>query len=50
MAISKTKNRKEVHLTKKTLKLLQIQADREGRSLKNLLEFILIQHSTRVRK
>lgn len=36
-----TKNRKEVSLDSQTLAILQIQADREGRKLKNYMEQIL---------
>ena len=35
------KNRKEVSLDSQTLAILQIQADRDGRKLKNYLEQIL---------
>ena len=43
MTIDKDKIRKEVHLTQEILDALQKQAEQEGRSLKNLMEFILIQ-------
>ncbi|NCT17118.1 MAG: hypothetical protein AUK33_05450 [Flavobacteriaceae bacterium CG2_30_34_30] len=36
-----TKNRKEVSLDNQTMAILQIQADREGRKLKNYMEHIL---------
>ena len=36
-----TKNRKEVSLDAQTLAILQIQADRDGRKLKNCMEQIL---------
>ena len=36
-----TKNRKEVSLDAQTLAILQIQADRDGRKLKNYMERIL---------
>ncbi len=36
-----TKNRKEVSLDTQTLAILQIQADRDGRKLKNYMEKIL---------
>ena len=36
-----TKNRKEVSLDAQTLAILQIQADRDGRKLKNYMEQIL---------
>ena len=36
-----TKNRKEVSLDSQTLAILQIQADRDGRKLKNYMEQIL---------
>lgn len=45
MTIAKDKTRREVHLTKDILDLLQKQADEEGRSLKNLMENILIKHA-----
>ena len=44
MTIDKTKIRKEVHLKQDVLDVLQLQADKEGRSLKNLMEIILIQY------
>lgn len=50
MTISKDKARKEVHLTQPVLDALQQQADKEGRTLKNLMEFILIQHSKQNKK
>jgi 3-isopropylmalate dehydratase small subunit len=37
----KTKNRKEVTLDNQTMAILQIQANREGRKLKNYMEQIL---------
>lgn len=37
----KTKNRKEITLDNQTMAILQIQADREGRKLKNYMEQIL---------
>ena len=36
-----TKNRKEVSLDAQTIAILQIQADRDGRKLKNYMEQIL---------
>lgn len=36
-----TKNRKEVSIDAQTLAILQIQADRDGRKLKNYMEQIL---------
>lgn len=45
MTIAKNKTRREVHLTQDVLDLLQKQADEEGRSLKNLMEIILIKHA-----
>ena len=36
-----TKNRKEVSLDDQTIAILQIQAEKEGRKLKNYLEYIL---------
>ena len=41
MTIKKGKVRKEVHLTKDVLKRLQSKANKEGRSLKNLMEHTL---------
>ncbi len=35
------KKRKEIHLTEKVLLLLEHQANKEGRNLKNYLEYIL---------
>lgn len=37
----KTKKRKEVSLDEETLNLLQNQAEKQGRKLKNYMEFIL---------
>jgi len=45
MTISKDKIRREVHLRKEILDVLQKQADEEGRSLKNLMEIILIKYA-----
>lgn len=45
MTIAKNKNRNEVHLTDEILKLLQKKADKEGRSLKNYMEYILIKEA-----
>lgn len=45
MTIAKDKTRREVHLTKEIIDILQKQADEEGRSLKNLMEIILIKHA-----
>lgn len=50
MTIDPNKIRREVHLTKDILDLLQKQADIEGRSLKNLMEFILIQYTKSLKK
>ena len=36
-----TKNRKEISLDDQTIAILQIQAEKEGRKLKNYLEYIL---------
>ncbi|SFI13280.1 hypothetical protein [Halpernia frigidisoli] len=36
-----TKNRKEISLDNQTLAILQLQADKEGRKLKNYMESIL---------
>ncbi len=38
-----TKNRKEVSLDDQTIAILQIQAEKEGRNLKNFMEHILKQ-------
>lgn len=38
MTVKVGKIRKELHLTKDVLKKLQLKADKEGRSLKNLME------------
>jgi hypothetical protein len=35
------KKRKEIHLSEKTLLLLEYQAKKEGRNLKNYIEYIL---------
>ncbi len=35
------KKRKEVHLDPETLALLQVQAEKKGRKLKNYMEYIL---------
>lgn len=50
MTIEKSKTRKEVHLKGDVLKLLQMQADKENRSLKSLMEHILIQHANTIKK
>lgn len=39
------KIRKEIHLTQNVVDALQTQADKDGRSLKNYMEQVLIQHS-----
>jgi hypothetical protein len=36
-----TKNRKEISLDSQTLVILQLQADKEGRKLKNYMESVL---------
>jgi hypothetical protein len=36
-----TKNRKEVYLDSQTLAILKMQAEKEGRKLKNYMEYIL---------
>jgi hypothetical protein len=36
-----TKNRKEISLDSQTLAILQLQADKEGRKLKNYMESVL---------
>lgn len=38
-----TKNRKEITLEQQTIALLQFQAEKEGRKLKNYMERILIE-------
>lgn len=45
MTIAKNKTRREVHLTQDIIDLLQKQAEKENRSLKNLMEDILIKHA-----
>ena len=50
MTVDKEKTRKEVHLKQDVLDLLQLQADKDGRTLKNLMENILIQYSKTVKK
>lgn len=44
------KIRKEVQLTQVVLDQLQLQADRDGRSLKNYMEHILVQQSQKSNK
>jgi hypothetical protein len=50
MTVDKEKTRKEVHLKQDVLDLLQLQADRDGRTLKNLMEYVLIQYSKTIKK
>ena len=50
MTISKDKTRKEVHLIQEVIDLLQREADKEGRTLKNLMEHILIKYSETLKK
>lgn len=50
MTISKDKFRREVHLTKEILDMLQELADDDGRSLKNLMETILIRETKQMYK
>lgn len=45
MTIARDKIRREVHLKKEILDALQKQADEEGRSLKNLMEVVLIKYA-----
>jgi len=45
MTIAKNKTRREVHLTQDIIDLLQKQAEKENRSLKNLMEDILIKYA-----
>lgn len=47
MTIDKNKTRKEVHLLPDIIEELQKQADAEGRTLKNYMEYILTQQSKR---
>ncbi|NDI99335.1 hypothetical protein GWA97_09640 [Flavobacterium sp. LaA7.5] len=49
MTISKDKNRREVHLKQEILDILQKQADSEFRSLKNLMENVLITYAKKLR-
>ena len=44
MGIAKDKKRYEVHLKEEIVSVLQKQADNENRSLKNLMESIIIQY------
>ncbi len=39
----KNKKRKEINLDDKTISLLQLQAEKEGRKLKNYMEYILVE-------
>ncbi len=43
------KNRNEVNLPTDTLDILKRQAEKDGRSLKNYLEKVLIKHADRFR-
>jgi hypothetical protein len=43
------KNRNEVNLPIDTLDILKAQAEKDGRSLKNYLEKVLIKHADRFR-
>jgi len=45
MTIDKNKIRKEVHLFQPVIDQLQAQADEQGRTLKNWMEYLLIQAS-----
>jgi hypothetical protein len=45
MTIAKNKTRREVHLTQDIIDLLQKQAEKENRSLKNLMEDVLIKYA-----
>ena len=49
MTISKDKNRREVHLKQEILDILQKQADLEFRSLKNLMENVLITYARQLK-
>lgn len=44
------KNRNEVNLPVEVIEILKSMADKDGRSLKNYMEKILIKHSERVKK
>ncbi len=50
MTIDKNKIRKEVHLTKEILDKLEEQAIKENRSLKNLMESLLINYANSLKK
>jgi hypothetical protein len=50
MTVAKDKIRKEVQFKQEVLDLLQLQADRDGRTLKNLMEYVLIQYSKTIKK
>lgn len=50
MTIAKNNIRREVHLTKEIINLLQKQADEDGRSLNNLMEIILITFAKNTQK
>jgi hypothetical protein len=45
--MTQNKNRKEVTLDPQTLSLLQIQADQQGRKLKNYMEQVLKEQANR---
>jgi len=48
--MSNGKNRNEVNLSDEVLRVLQELADKDGRSLKNYMEKVLIKHSERAKK
>jgi hypothetical protein len=50
MTVAKDKIRKEVQFKQEVLDLLQLQADKDGRTLKNLMEYVLIQYSKTIKK
>lgn len=45
MTIAKDKTRKEVHLREDVLNTLTAKAEKDGRTLKNLMEFVLIEYA-----
>jgi hypothetical protein len=50
MTVDKNKTRKEVHLKQDVLDILTTQAEKESRSLKNLMENVLIQYAKSLKK
>ena len=47
--MSNEKNRNEVNLTTEALDTLKAQAQKDGRSLKNYIERVLIKHADKIR-